>query len=154
MLSYMLRIDLKNYTLAAETFRKSLLNIHPPFNIISETPDPYKHFLDMGSFNFLTGAGGFLQSVQNGYGGLRANDDFLLLNPQPFTQLNVTSMKLRGVHYVGGKFDLFFDGTKATITVTQLPINRTCFIIEDSFGSKKEIGPNRPISFIPPAKLF
>ncbi|KAG2370705.1 hypothetical protein C9374_014316 [Naegleria lovaniensis] len=132
-------LDLKNYSLAGEAFRRSLLNIHPPFNIISETPDPYKHFLDMGSFNFLTGAGGFLQSVQNGYGGLKAYDDYLLLNPQPFTQLNVTTMKLRGVHYVGGKFDLWFDGTKATITVSQLPTHRSSFTIEDSFDLRSKL---------------
>jgi len=124
------------------------------FNIISETPDPYKHFLDEGSFNFLTGAGGFLQSVQNGYGGLKAYDDFLLLNPQPFTALNVSSIKLRGVHYGGGLFDLYYGGGQtAQITPISTPTHGQ-FILQDQYGKKHQLNNNMAQVFSPPGKLF
>ena len=37
---------------------------------------------DMGCYNFITGAGGFLQSVIYGYFGLRIREDGLYLKPQ------------------------------------------------------------------------
>ena len=53
----------------------SMLNVQEPFNVWTETPNPTDHPSDMGCYNFLTGAGGFVQSVVHGYGGVRWRKD-------------------------------------------------------------------------------
>ena len=56
---------------AREAFNNQLKFVQPQFNIWTETPDPTVHPSDMGCYNFLTGAGGFIQSIIHGYGGIR-----------------------------------------------------------------------------------
>uniref|UniRef100_A0A7S2G440 Uncharacterized protein n=1 Tax=Florenciella parvula TaxID=236787 RepID=A0A7S2G440_9STRA len=74
--------------------------------------------------NFLTGAGGFLQTVLYGFPGLRFDEDLLrLANP---TLIEGSShMKVRGLAYRGARFDIAFgtevaakSGTNAELSVT------------------------------------
>lgn len=58
-------------TAALRAFETSLLNRHTPWSVWTETRDPADHPSDMGCYNFLTGAGGVVQSVTGGYGGVR-----------------------------------------------------------------------------------
>ncbi len=72
-------------------------NLRPPFNAITETPDNM-------NYNFLTGAGGFLQQVIFGYTGLRITDDGLKglykpVLPEGVTQLELKNFKYRGITY-------------------------------------------------------
>merc|ERR1712054_693406 len=58
-----------------------------------------------GITNFITGSGGWLQSLWAGYGGLQINDDFLeIVNPKP--PPNCTSLQLRHVNYLGNVLDI------------------------------------------------
>ena len=77
------------------------------FGVWQETPHG-------GAVNFLTGAGGFLQSVIFGYGGLRLSNDALLLHP-PQPPGNATSVGLHGVDYLG--VPLAITTTKDEVTV-------------------------------------
>lgn len=97
--------------LAAANFNRSYANAQPPFLVWTETPSG-------GTPNFLTGAGGFLQTAFFGYTGLRINDTALTLNP---ALPEVTSkIGLRGIAYLGNRVDLRYDGAALVVTV-QLP---------------------------------
>jgi hypothetical protein len=74
-------MDVGDADKAYSNFLRGYANVHPPFDVWRETPDG-----EDGAINFLTGAGGFLQSVLSGYGGVRVQGtlaDGLLLNPPP-----------------------------------------------------------------------
>jgi trehalose/maltose hydrolase-like predicted phosphorylase len=91
---------------AAANFNRSFSNAQPPFLVWTETPSG-------GTPNFLTGAGGFLQTAFNGYPGLRINDTAMAFQPQ--LPEGATSLKLRGVAYLGNRVDVSY--TRAAITV-------------------------------------
>ena len=75
-------LDVGSNDLAYSNFVRGYANVQQPFQVWRETPTG-------GAINFLTGAGGFLQSVIFGYGGLRLPtgdkdaDAGLELNPPP-----------------------------------------------------------------------
>ena len=54
-------LELGQPSQAAELFNRSYANIKTPFNVWTETPTG-------GAVNFITGAGGFMQGIINGYG--------------------------------------------------------------------------------------
>ena len=59
-----------------------------------------------GAVNFITGAGGFLQSVLFGYGGLRLTSNALTWAPPPQPPQNASAIVLHGVHYAGASLRL------------------------------------------------
>lgn len=82
-----------------------------PFNIWKERA------VEGGHVNFLTGAGGFLQNVIQGYAGLRAHADRVDFNPvlPPFSGI----MRLVGLHYAGVTFSLEYTDAHMTVCVSQ-----------------------------------
>ena len=54
----------------------------------------------------MTGAGGFLQSVWAGYGGIRFEHPGILTIRQPAPLPNSTRLRLRGVHFLGSRLDI------------------------------------------------
>jgi len=93
-------LELGQIETAATYFPQSFANIHPPFNIWLETPVG-------GATNFITGAGGFIQGVVYGYGGIRILSDQLDFNPT--LPPNVTMVVYRSIDYFGNQFDFEFD---------------------------------------------
>lgn len=63
-----------------------------PFNVRNEV-DLYGHGGHDLNSHFLTGDGGFLQAVLNGYGGIRITEYGLKMNPQ--LPINVTKLTFR-----------------------------------------------------------
>lgn len=60
--------------------------------------------------NFLTGAGGFLQGLWAGWAGMRLREDSLdFITPR--VPATTTGLKLRGLSYLGTRFDLVLSGT-------------------------------------------
>lgn len=91
---------------ASKYFVQGYSNIQAPFNVWTETPQG-------GAVNFITGAGGFLQSVWAGYFGIRyqfPEDDgdatIFSLRARPSVPANVTRFALRGLRLGGNQFDL------------------------------------------------
>jgi trehalose/maltose hydrolase-like predicted phosphorylase len=74
---------------AAARFKRGYANAQPPFNVWTETPTG-------GAINFITGAGGFLQSVIYGYPGLRLKQDAMVFT-HPQLPDGVTQLALTGV---------------------------------------------------------
>ena len=93
---------------AAANFNRSFANAQQPFFVWTETPSG-------GTPNFLTGAGGFLQTAFNGYTGLRINDT--ALNLAPALPELARTLKLRGVAYLGNRLDIAYDGSALTVEV-------------------------------------
>jgi hypothetical protein len=93
-------LDLKEYDQASKFFNMSFQdNLQAPLQVWTETPDG-------NAVNFITGAGGFLQTMLFGYPGIRisASGDELAYNPQ--CPEAAVSIKIRGVHYLDSVFDL------------------------------------------------
>ena len=93
---------------AENAFKKNYLNIIGPFNVWAEIRG------GRGATNFITGAGGFLQGIIFGYGGLRLKEDglhFKCVLPK-----GVNKMSLRGVNYFGNSLE-FNITNKVTIVV-------------------------------------
>ena len=66
----------------------------------------YEGYGDFGGVSyFITGVGGWLQSIINGYGGVRYARDSMTIN-RPRVPPNCTSMKIRGISYLGSKLEL------------------------------------------------
>ncbi len=59
---------------------------------------------DGNAINFITGAGGFLQTVISGYAGIRLTENNLSLSPACIE--GSTQIKVRGLIYRGNKLDL------------------------------------------------
>jgi hypothetical protein len=78
-----------------------------PFNVWKERA------LEGGHLNFLTGAGGFIQNVVQGYAGWRAHATRLDFRPvlPPFTGL----VRLVGLKYAGATFTLEYTATSVTV---------------------------------------
>lgn len=78
----------------------------------------WKERVSGGHLNFITGAGGFLQSLIHGYGGLRWRNGRL----RTYLQLppgGATHMTLRGVQYIGGRLDFSVGASGARVTMTK-----------------------------------
>ena len=71
---------------------------------------------DAGATNFLTGMGGFLQSVMFGYGGLRLRADRLDLDPE--LPPSSTELHIIGLTYLGNTMDMFVTEAQIMISVT------------------------------------
>jgi hypothetical protein len=82
-----------------------------PFNIWKERA------VEGGHINFLTGAGGFLQNVIQGYGGLRAHADRLDFNPvlPPFSGV----VRFVRLSYAGATLTLEYTDALMTVCVVQ-----------------------------------
>jgi len=76
-------LELDEAETADKWFKLSQENIQKPFNVWTESKSPNQHFsfTDEGCYNFLTGDGGFIQSIIYGFGGLRIRADGLHLKP-------------------------------------------------------------------------
>lgn len=75
--------------------------------------------LNGGCVNFITAAGGFLQSIVFGYGGVRLREDQLDINPYLLPE--TSSWRMYGLHYRGAIFDLFVEQNETTLTLTAKP---------------------------------
>jgi protein-glucosylgalactosylhydroxylysine glucosidase len=105
-----------NYSYAASgaNFQRGYANVQPPFNVWTETPGG-------GTVNFITGAGGFLQSVLFGTSGMRLAADHLSFAPPPPNATGSAASKftIHSMHFQGST--LRHDVTAAgTMTFTLL----------------------------------
>merc|ERR1712176_1572635 len=103
-------LELNDLEKASENFNRSFANAQEPFNVWTETPDG-------GAVNFLTGAGGFLQTALFGLPGLRILSDRLLIDPKLVQGMR--RVNARGLHFRGIIFDLEFDEHNMTVRVSK-----------------------------------
>jgi len=104
-------LDLGNFIKADELFNHAYVQYaREPFKVWTEVQS------GDGAVNFITGMGGFLQSVLFGYGGLRLDIDELRFNKGRLPP-NTTEIIFRNLHYLGTTFDFKINETMVTVTV-------------------------------------
>lgn len=79
-------------------------HVRKPFNVWSEVVEG-----EEGATNFLTGAGGFLQTIFNGFLGIRLHSTYLEIR-NPRLPLNCKSLRVSGLAYLKSKFELILMG--------------------------------------------
>ncbi len=89
----------------------------PPYNIWTETNPKVAAHNATGNLNFLTGAGGFLENIVFGYGGIHYSPAGLALHPS-LPPMNVTHMTLRGIAYAQGTVRLAVNATHQMLSRT------------------------------------
>eukprot|EP01121_Diplochlamys_sp_Union-15-3_P009573 TRINITY_DN2608_c0_g1_i2.p1 TRINITY_DN2608_c0_g1~~TRINITY_DN2608_c0_g1_i2.p1 ORF type:complete len:415 (+),score=76.41 TRINITY_DN2608_c0_g1_i2:115-1245(+) len=112
---------------ATSIWPRAWANIKAPFDVWTETPTG-------GAVNFITGAGGFLQAVLFGYGGIRLEDTFLSFDPK--LPPKVTYFKIRQVYYLGNDVDVSYNQTTVIVSVFS---NGTPLYLQDSKGQRYQL---------------
>jgi trehalose/maltose hydrolase-like predicted phosphorylase len=131
------RLELGDLQTAYEVFPRSYANAKAPFGVWTET-------VTGGTTNFITGAGGFLQAILFGFGGIRIGDEFLSFNP--ILPPNTKSMKMRKIHYRGGQLEVEFDSSKTV--VSQFNPSGPIMQLQLSNGDTRLLLPNKPIEIM------
>lgn len=107
-------LDLDDQVKAAEYFERSYnLYTRAPFNVWSEAIPG-----NPSAGNFITGAGGFLQSVISGYGGVRLHFDHLQFG-KSFLPQGTNSLEFNGITYLNNVFKLRIDQDMKTLTLVK-----------------------------------
>jgi hypothetical protein len=89
---------------AGALFNRSFANVKEPFLTWTETPEG-------GAVGFITGAGGFLQGLYSGWGGLRVEEAGVLTVRRPKVVEGGEGgeggvLKMRGVPFMGRRVDI------------------------------------------------
>jgi len=136
-------LDAKNESEALHMFRRGYANVQPPFQVWTETPSG-------GCVNFITGAGGFLQSVISGYGGVRLDGLALRISP-PEPPGNASSLTLRGLHYAGWRLQVL--STADGFSVRAASSGTDALLASVYGGEPKELKVGSPLRFDRPAEV-
>lgn len=108
-------LDIGDVTAANEMLDRSYKPyIRKPFNVWSEVVEG-----EEGAANFITGAGGFLQVIFNGFVGIRIHLKYLeLKNPQLPAGCNQITVK--GILYLNSVFEINIDSNLASFKFSKL----------------------------------
>jgi hypothetical protein len=87
------------------------------FNIWTETNPKVAAHNGTGNLNFLTGAGGFLENLVFGYGGLRYSAAGLSIGAS-LPPHGTSQLTLRGIAFAGGTVRLVVNATHQTLSRT------------------------------------
>ncbi|CAL8102343.1 unnamed protein product [Calicophoron daubneyi] len=123
-------LDLDDFDRAADYFSRSLQHVQPHFYTWTETRK------GTGASNFLTGVGGFLQSIVNGYLGLRIQlmDHKLITIDRPCIQ--PLSHQVATLH-LSPKSRLPLPQTKQLLRLNSLHFQKRRLRIEADYGHSK-----------------
>ncbi|CAF1358035.1 unnamed protein product [Adineta ricciae] len=106
-------LELGDFEKAQQLFQRSYETyVRPPFNVWTEARS------GVGAVNFITGAGGFLQAVLFGYGGIRLTLEQLELQPRGHLPNQAKKLTFYGLKYQGFSIDLSIDEEKYDIVVS------------------------------------
>eukprot|EP00029_Vermamoeba_vermiformis_P003680 TRINITY_DN14219_c0_g1_i1.p1 TRINITY_DN14219_c0_g1~~TRINITY_DN14219_c0_g1_i1.p1 ORF type:complete len:713 (-),score=152.44 TRINITY_DN14219_c0_g1_i1:37-1992(-) len=118
------RLELGQYDKAVDVFPRAYANYQAPFGVWTETPQG-------GAVNFITGAGGFLQSILFGWGGIRILENELYINPT--LPPNTTAMTMRGVHFRDATLQIQFTSTSVTVTALDIKSPLTVKVLSSTY---------------------
>ncbi|CAF4806446.1 unnamed protein product, partial [Rotaria socialis] len=105
-------LELNDFDKAQQVFRRAYETY-----IWTEIPE------GLGAVNFITGAGGFLQAVIFGYGGIRLTLDQLEVMPPPRLPNQAKKLIFHGLKYHGAILDLTIDNQNYHIDVRKMDTN-------------------------------
>jgi trehalose/maltose hydrolase-like predicted phosphorylase len=116
------------------TLRSVLPFVQPPYDQFTEARN------GQGTFTFLTGEGGFLQTFLYGWSGFRWREDRIELDPALPDQWAAHGLTLRRLSYRGRQFTVAIAAKRTTVTL-------------DSGTAVKVEGPNGTRTLAPGATL-
>ncbi|CAF3921149.1 unnamed protein product [Rotaria magnacalcarata] len=117
-------LELNDLDKAQQFFRRAYETyVQPPYNIWTEIPE------SLGAVNFITGAGGFLQAVIFGYGGIRLTLDQLEVMPPPRLPNQAEKLIFHGLKYHGSILDLTIDNQNYHIDVREMDNNNSMSLV-------------------------
>ncbi|CAF3842733.1 unnamed protein product [Rotaria sordida] len=135
-------LELKDFELAEELFRRSYETyVRPPFNVWTEARS------GVGAVNFITGAGGFLQAVFFGYGGLRLTLNELEVMPPSRLPNRSTQLAFHGLKYNGATFDLRIEKEMYHVSVRTLNNNNSQSMLYEHEQQRGSLRVNDILSF-------
>eukprot|EP00040_Diaphanoeca_grandis_P037457 m.244109 g.244109 ORF g.244109 m.244109 type:complete len:778 (-) comp33822_c3_seq5:211-2544(-) len=120
------------YDKAGSRFRRGFdPNVRPPFMVWTEGSGT-----NYGCTPFLTGAGGFLQSIVFGTSGMRLHNDSLLFNPAPpfATGANATTITLHGFNFRGSKLTQSVTNNTVTYSVDSKVDSAEALVLVETSG--------------------
>uniref|UniRef100_A0A8C2MVQ8 Protein glucosylgalactosylhydroxylysine glucosidase n=1 Tax=Cricetulus griseus TaxID=10029 RepID=A0A8C2MVQ8_CRIGR len=103
-------MELKEPSRAQVLLSRSFINVTEPFKVWTENAD------GSGTVNFLTGMGGFLQTVLFGCTGFRITEAGMTFDP--LCPDLVSRVSVSGISYLGNKFNFTFSKDSVTLEVT------------------------------------
>jgi hypothetical protein len=98
-------LELGNRTLADQQWQLGLEHDNTPFGVWKERA------ATIGNPNFITGVGGMLQNVLNGFFGMRVPGNRTLGFFAPSLPLHTEAIAIRGVQFQGNRLRVSLDGT-------------------------------------------
>lgn len=119
-------LDVGNATGAAALFSRGYGTVQGNFSVWTETPHG-------GCTPFITGAGGFLQSVVNGYVGARYAAGMLSLTPHP-PPGSATAITAHGVGYLGNELRVRTNATHASVELLPVAAPKPAFGVHVAEG--------------------
>eukprot|EP00937_MAST-01D_sp_MAST-1D-sp2_P004018 g4018.t1 len=132
-----------NYTASQRHFLHGYANVQAPFRVWTETPGG-------GTVNFITGAGGFLQSVLFGTSGMRIGKAELTFKPPPprATGTNATAFTVHSLHFRGSRLRQQVAEVTATYELLGADADAVplCIACEGA-GAAQPLVAGKPLSF-------
>ncbi|CAF1126931.1 unnamed protein product [Adineta steineri] len=112
-------LELEDFESAEKLFRQSYETyVRQPFNVWTEARAGV-----VGAVNFITGAGGFLQAVLYGYGGIRLTMKELEIMPPARLPNQSTGLVFHGLKYYGATLDLTIENSMYHLNVRELNVD-------------------------------
>jgi len=137
-------LDLEEFEKAEFAFNRSKhAACYGPFNVRNEV-DLYGHGGVFINSHFLTGEGGFLQAMINGWGGVRINEDGIRLNP--YMPNNVTRIIFSKIHYMNNEIRVSFDSLSLVLELV-LPNPATKLVVKLKNGDVAPLVFSTPLYF-------
>ncbi|KAI3382702.1 hypothetical protein SNEBB_006898 [Seison nebaliae] len=92
-------------------FDKMNEHFQGPFKVLTEKPFVGESN-DCGQINYIPGHGAFIQTIMNGYGGLRYRDFQIdLLEPTMLPTRGLQRWNITGFSYMGNELDIFYESS-------------------------------------------
>lgn len=121
-----------------DLFKRSYVPyVRKPFNVWNETI-----VTTPGAGNFITGAGGFLQMMINGFGGLRLHTDYIEFTVPISMPPTTTQITYNGLHYLGAEFQVIRRADVLIFTFKKLGTLGINLIYSDTPERSETVGLN------------
>ncbi|CAF1395899.1 unnamed protein product [Adineta steineri] len=134
--------ELGDFDKADQLFRRSYQSyVRSPFNVWTETQQ------GVGTVNFITGVGGFLQAILFGYGGIRLELNQLEFNPRGHLPDQATKFTFHGIKYQGFIFDLTINRNMYEIFVRVQSNSNYIFLVYEYGEHRGSLKLNDRLSF-------